>query len=46
MQVVMNFLLNLEKNSVQIRLVIFEKHTKIATLIPKNDFTEPKARLL
>jgi len=46
MQVVMNkcFLLNLKnKNLAQIRLVVFEKN---APLIPKNDITEPKARLL
>jgi len=30
----------------QIRLVIFEKNVKNHTLIPKNDITEPKARLL
>jgi len=45
MQVVMNkcFLPNPEKNLSQIRLVVFEKN---APLIPKNDITEPKARLL
>jgi len=45
MQVVMNkcFLLNLEKNLAQIRLVVFEKNVP---LIPKNDVTELKARLL
>jgi len=45
MQVVMNkrFLLNPEKNLAQIRLVILEKN---APLIPKNDVTEPKAKLL
>jgi len=45
MQVVMNkcFLLNPEKTLAQIRLVVFEKN---APLIPKNDVTEPKARLL
>jgi len=45
MQVVINkcFLLNREKKLAQIRLVVFEK---IAPLIPKNDVTEPKARLL
>jgi len=45
MQVVMKkcFLLNLEKNVAQIRFVVFQK---IAPLIPKNDVTEPKARLL
>jgi len=48
MQAVMNkcFLLNLEKKLAQIRLVVFEKHVKNAPLIPKNDVTEPKARLL
>jgi len=45
MQVVLDkcFLLNHEKNCVQIRLVVFEKN---ASLIPTNDVTEPKARLL
>jgi len=45
MQIVMNkcFLLNSEKKLAQIRLVVFEKK---APLIPKNDVTEPKARLL
>jgi len=44
MQVVTNkcFLLNPEKNLVQIRLVLQKTHT----LILKNDVTEPKARLL
>jgi len=44
MQLVMNkcFLLNPEKNLVQIRLVVFEK---TRTLIPKNDVTESTARL-
>jgi len=44
-QVVINkcFLLNPKKNLAQIRLVVFEKN---APLIPKNDVTEPKARLL
>jgi len=40
------FLLNPEKNLAQIRLVVFEKIEKNASLIPKNDVTEPKARLL
>jgi len=45
MQVVMNkcFLLNPEKNLAQIRLVVFEKN---ASLVPKSDVTEPKAKLL
>jgi len=45
MQFVMNkcFLPNPEKNLAQIRLVVFKKNTP---LIPKNDVTEPKARLL
>jgi len=45
MQVVINkyFLLNLEKNLAQIRLVVFEKNEKNAPLNPKNDVTEPKA---
>jgi len=48
MQVVMNkyFLLNSEKKLAQIRLVVFEKNAKNAPLIPKNDVTEPKARIL
>jgi len=37
------FLLNPEKNLMQIRLVIFDNNTP---LIPKDDVTEPKARLL
>jgi len=47
MQIIINkcFLLNPEK-VVQIRLVVFEKNEKTHTLIPKNDVTEPKARLL
>jgi len=47
MQVVMNkrFLLKSEKKLAQIRLV-FEKAQKTHILIPKNDVTEPKARLL
>jgi len=40
------FLLNPEKNLAQIRLVVFEKNAKKHTLIPKNDVTEPKAKLL
>jgi len=46
--VVMNkcFLLNREKKVTHIRLVVFEKNAKTHTLIPKNDDTEPKARLL
>jgi len=48
MQVAMNtcFLLNPEKKLAQIRLVVFKKNAKMHTLIPKNDVTEPKARLL
>jgi len=38
--------LNPEKNLTQIRLVVFEKNAKTALLIPKNDVTEPKAKLL
>jgi len=47
MVVVMNkcFLLNLEKKLAQIRFVVFEKSANNAP-IPKNDVTEPKARLL
>jgi len=43
--IVMNkcFLLNPEKYLAQVRLVVFEKN---ALLIPKNDVTGPKARLL
>jgi len=46
MQVVLNkcFLLNLEKNLAQIRLVVFEKNAKNAHLIPKN-VTSPSRRL-
>jgi len=45
MQVVMIkcFLLNPEKRLAEIRFVVFEKN---APLIPKNNVTEPKARLL
>jgi len=39
----MCFLLNLEIKLAQIRLVVFEKN---APLIPKNNVTEPKGRLL
>jgi len=48
MQVVINkyFLLNPEKKLTKIRLVVFEKNAKTAPLIPKNDVTEPKVRLL
>jgi len=48
MQVLINncFLLNPEKNLALIRLVVFEKNAKNAALIPKNDVTELKARLL
>jgi len=55
MQVVMNFSFRiltsvfsstLKKNLSQIRLVVLEKNAKNAPLIPKNDVTEPKARLL
>jgi len=44
MQVVINkgFLLTLKKNMAQIRLVTRKTHT----LVPKNDVTDPKARLL
>jgi len=37
---------NLKKNLAQIRLVVLEKNAKITPLIPKNNVTEPKARLL
>jgi len=40
------FLLNPEKHLKQIHLVVFETNAKNAPLIPKNDITEPKARLL
>jgi len=45
MQVVMIkcFLLNPEKNLVQIQFFVFEKNAKIAPLIPKNDVLEPNA---
>jgi len=48
MQVVMNkcFLLNSEKNLVQICLVVFEKNAKNTHFNSKNDVTEPKARPL
>jgi len=48
MQVIINkcFLLNPKKNLAQIRLVVFQKNAKTAPLIPKNDVTEPKAKLL
>jgi len=48
MQVVMNkcFLINPEKKFGADPLVVFEKNAKKHTLIPKNDVTEPKARLL
>jgi len=48
MQVVINncFFLHPEKNLALIRLVVFEKNAKNGPLIPKNDVTEPKARLL
>jgi len=48
MQVAMNkgFLLNPEKKLAQIHFVVFEKNAKNAPLIPKNDVTDPKARLL
>jgi len=37
------FLQNSEKKLAKIRLIVFEEN---APLIPKNDVTEPKARLL
>jgi len=49
MQVVINkcFHLNPEKNfGAKICLIVFKKNAKKASLIPKNDVTEPKARLL
>jgi len=48
MQVVINkcFLQNPEKNLAKICFVVLEKNAKNAPLIPKNDVTEPKARLL
>jgi len=48
MQVVMSkcFLLNSEKTFGSVRLVVFEKNSKKHSLIPKNDVTELKARLL
>jgi len=47
-QVVINkcFHLNPEKILSQIRLVVFEETAKMYTLFPKNDVSEPKARLL
>jgi len=48
MQIVMNkcFLLNPEKKLAHICLDDFEKNAINTPLIPKNDVTEPKARLL
>jgi len=49
MQIVISkcFLLNHEKNLALIRVVFFrEKQKKTQTLTPKNDVTDPKARLL
>jgi len=47
MQVVMNkCFLNLEKSLAQIRLSLSRRTQKPHTLIPKNNVTEPKARLL
>jgi len=47
MQIVMKkCFLNPEKKLAQIGLVVFEKNAKNAPLIPKNDVTEPKAKLL
>jgi len=40
------FLPSPEKKLAQIRFVVFEKNGKMHTLIPKNDVTEPIARLL
>jgi len=40
-----DFFPNPEKKA-QIRLVVIEKNSIMAPLIPKNDVTEPKARLL
>jgi len=41
------FLLNPEKKKLTlISLVVFEKNTKNAFLVLKNDVTDPKARLL
>jgi len=39
-------LLNSEKKLAQIRLVVFEKNAKNTPLIPKNDVTKPKTRLV
>jgi len=48
MQVVMNkcFILHPEKNFQDLGLAVFEKNAKKHTLIPKNDVTEPTARLV
>jgi len=40
------FILNSENKLAQIRLVVFKKNAKTNSLIPKNNVTEPKARLL
>jgi len=40
------FFLNPEKKLAQVGRVVFKKNAKNAPLIPKNDVTEPKARLL
>jgi len=40
------FLLNPEKDLGRSVFVVFDKIAKTYTLIPKNDVTEPKARLL
>jgi len=47
MQVVINkCFLNPKKNFGVDPLVVFEKNTKNVPLIPKNNITKPKARLL
>jgi len=40
------FFLNPEINLAQIRRVVFKKNAKMRNLIPKNDVTKPKAKLL
>jgi len=40
------FLVNPEKKLAHIHIVVFDKNAKDAPTLPKNDVTEPKARLL
>jgi len=45
-ELVFYFLISEEKKKAQICLVVFEKNAKNAHFGSKNDFTEPKGRLL